>query len=547
MTKISQFAYKGTDLVQHGHLRDKLLDNPPQLLAVDIETISLKDRSVIGIGFGLSPIEALYVPVHSPEFLSAVLVLCDPDITKVYHNVMFDLPILLRLCPEIDCENILDTMLMCNMEGLPQELATISSHFGRNIKRIRDILPARATMDMLEDDIVADKCLDDCMATMLLYKKLWPEVNQAYFKKEMMLVPILMAMSQRGIKIDQERRQVIEEKLIQETEFYRSIAEAEGFNPASPQQVAYILMQRGNHIPIKYRNGKHSAGTNEEILKKLDDLMAALVLNYRHANKLLSTYVLPYVDRDRAYTRFHLNAATGRISSTERNMQNIPPGAGTDDAPGIRTMFLPDSGTWTDVDFNQQELRALAYISQDPEMLRIYELGLDLHQETADFIGVSRRICKNVNFAMIYGASDGTIAETAGITNLKIAHELGIRWGMKFTKAWQWIKQIQNEGIANGYVKTTQGRRLWLPSEYEESEADRRRKAVNYPIQGSAAELTKDALLACARTGYDLVLQVHDEIVVDGYIPTEELKALGLEELAPFYCPISVKHLERWE
>lgn len=547
MASIKTFAYKGTQPGQQSFLRDKLLDNPPRLLAVDIETRSLKDRSVVGIGFGLSPTEAIYVPVHSPAFTSAVLVLCDPGITKVYHNAMFDIPILFGIYNIIDTENVLDTMLMCNMEGLPQQLGEIALAFGMEIKKIKDILPARTTMDELPDDVVADKCCDDVMATMLVYEKLWPHVNHAYFRREMALIPVLMAMSLRGIRIDQERRQLLEDKLSLEVDFYRSLAEAEGFNPASTQQVAYILMQRGNHIPVQRNRKGYSASTDEEVLKKLDDPMAALVLNYRKTSKLLSTYVLPYKGQERGYTRFHLNAATGRISSTERNMQNIPPGPGSMDNPGVRTMFLPDSGCFTDLDFSQQELRALAYISQDPVMLDIFERGLDIHQQVADFMGIPRRVCKNVNFAAIYGASDETIMETAGITSIGKAHEVGIMWRTMFKEAARWIIQVQEQGICDGYVMTLQGRKLWLPGEFVEGESDRRRKAVNYPIQGSAAEITKDALLAVARAGHELVLQVHDELVIDGNIAEKELRGLGLEELAPFKCPISVAYYSRWQ
>lgn len=861
MTNISKFAYKGSEPGRVSYLHDKLLDNPPRLLSVDIETRSLKDRTIIGIGFGLSPTEAFYIPSHSLEFAYALRILCKPDIVKLFHNSLFDLPILVQVCPDIDTTNILDTQLMCAMEGLPQELASISSALGREIKRIRDILPTRATMDQLEDNIVADKCTDDCLSTMLVYEKLWPEINQEYFKREMQLIPILMAMSRRGIKIDQQRRQLLEDKLSAEVDFYRMVADGEAFNPASTQQVAKILMRRGCRIPIHHKNGKYSASTDEEVLKRISDPIAALVLLFRKYSKLLSTYIIPYREQDRAHTRFHMNTATGRLASAERNMQNIPPGLGTDDMPGIRTMFMPDSGSWTDADFSQQELRVLAYVSQDPTMLDIYNRGLDIHQETADFMGIGRRIAKNVTFclpmntqaltrsgwksyndisigdwvlgynpeedimlwtlvmhkydakapvimfgnshvhfratashrwygqhrvhsrgnpdryisqvrttdqilstgkcdfrmvlsapaylgailvdqssitpqqagilawvlcdgerrgrilqsltanlnkveyieslldgapawfesirhgmvawrvqskyirpllnefdsgvesfilslsdaarveflrsaimaegwtnqnrvsigqntgsvsdaiklaafldgnfvrtydslsytgkiyqhhklsspyvtaqkmcildiedsqpvwclgtgtsnfvvkdcdgkifitgnAMIYGASDDTIMETAGIMDRGKAHELGVSWRSKYPKAARWIEDIQGQGLANGYVRTIQGRKLWLPSELEEDEGGRRRKATNFPIQGSAAEMTKDALIVCAKMGYDLVLQVHDELLIDGYVAEEELREVGLEDLGPFKCPIEVKHYERWQ
>ncbi len=550
MSSIGLFAYKGTAPAQRDFLYTKLLDNPPRVMSVDIETVSLKDRRIIGVGFGLSPTEALYVPRHSEEFYTAITMLCDPGITKIYHNVLFDLPQLYDLCPEIDSENTLCTMLMCVMEGLPVDLAGIAFHLGRNIKRIADILPKGMTMDQLEDSVVADKCLDDCMATMLVYESVYPHINQEYFSREMALVPVLMKMSRRGIKIDQQRREELEERLKTEVDFYLSLAEAEGFNPASTQQVAYVLMQKGCRVPVEWRNGKFSASTDEEVLRRIDNPWAALVLNYRKVSKMLGTYIKPYKGLARGYTRFHMNAATGRISSTQRNMQNIPPEASNPDPvnnPGPRTMFLPDSGVWTDFDNSQQELRTLAYRSQDPELLHVYEKELDVHQYFANFAGIPRKVCKNVNFAAIYGASDETINETAGFNNMRRAHEIGVMWRTLFKRAAVWIDETQEQGIADGFVTTIGGRRLWLPGEDVERESDRRRKAVNYSIQGSAAELVKAQMLLCAGRGYDLALQVHDELVIDGHIEEEELRGLGLENVGPFKCPIDVKYVERWE
>jgi DNA polymerase I-like protein with 3'-5' exonuclease and polymerase domains len=260
----------------------------------------------------------------------------------------------------------------------------------------------------------------------------------------------------------------------------------------------------------------------------------------------------PYAGVERAYTHFHLDSATGRPSSYSENMQNIPPKK--KDSRNFRGMFLPDNGIWTDMDNSQVELRELGYLSGDREMNYIFSLPLylpdgsknidaDIHQQTANATAVDRNKAKNGNFAFVYGATEQTLMETLGTNDLQAVREWTGLWSIKFPQAWDWIHDVQEFGVNHGYVTTMMGRKLRIPNEFEESEDGRKRKAVNYGIQGSAAEVLIKQLIAVKdRT---LSLQVHDQILFDGYIDTSELRFL--EDVTPLHIPIEVNYVARWE
>jgi DNA polymerase-1 len=362
-------------------------------------------------------------------------------------------------------------------------------------------------------------------------------MDMEYLNIEMELIPILLEMSYRGLLIDQEARRELELRLEKEVKYYQDLCEGEGFNPGSPQQVAYILAKRGAYsvLPrIPFTKGYRSISTEEKVLNKMDDPMAAIVLNYRTKSKLLNTYIKPWGMDERAYCRYHLDAITGRPSSTNRNMQNIPAGE-------PRGVFIPDDGVWTDIDFSQVELRTLAYLAGDREMQYIFESGGDIHQYTADFLGIERKLAKNTNFAIIYGATDETLAETAGIRNIARARELKERWFRLYVEAGDWAQERQLKALEYPYARTVFGRNIRLPTLEEEDSGGIMRKAVNYPIQGSASEVLKRALIMCKEL--PMALTVHDEILFDGKVELPN----GLEHIAPFYTPISVKYLQRWE
>ena len=222
-------------------------------------------------------------------------------------------------------------------------------------------------------------------------------------------------------------------------------------------------------------------------------------------------------------------------------MQNIP--GKKSDITNCRNILLPDNHIFTDVDWSQLELRILANLSQDREMLHTFEVGGDIHQTTADFLGIDRKIAKNVNFALVYGATDETLMETAHIRSLERAKQLRQNIFQLYTGVGDWIETVHHQCTQTFKARTIFGRNLRLPDLNEERLDGIQRKAVNYPIQGSAAEILKRGLIACK--DLDLALQIHDELLVDGFVPDYRFKLL--EDLAPFHTPVEVHYLEHWE
>ena len=538
-------------IAYHGNLvfnnRDDLLNYmnsvlpERRLVSIDVETISLENTKPVGFSIAISPSEAFYFTLY-PEMEVEMPwdIISNPDIRKIFHNSLFDLSAMDEY--NMDTSNIEDTMIMAMLLNYPAKLIDLASTLDITIYSIGENLGKGMTTLDLPLAEVASKCCQHSKATFALYESLVEAVDKAYYRIEVSLVTILMRMSMRGVKIDQEVRNQLEEQFSEDAEYYEKLCINEGImNPGSPQQVGFILAKRSNLLPIRRRKNNRTGkwemklSTKSEYLEKLSDPLASAVLSYRHTTKMLSTYLLPLRNYSRAYTRWHLDAITGRISSTKRNLQNM--------AYELRPMFVPDNGVFTDWDASQIELRVLAEDSQDEEMLRIFDTGGDIHKATADFMGIDRKIAKNVNFSMIYGATDQTIMETAHIQNIKRARQLKEMWFEKYGGAARWIQLQQEKGWEDGYVETMYGRKIKLPiGKEDKGEIDR--KSVNYPIQGSAAEIIKRVMLKCKEL--PLVLQVHDELIADGDVQ-DEVKELHLEDLAPFRQPYNIQTMERWQ
>lgn len=548
-----QFYYLGDVAPHKGMYQEYLTDRHPLLIGVDTETISLKERIAIGIGIAVEPNIGFYFPLFPKESVTVPWhLLKDPNVTQVYHNGMFDLACLREY--NICDTNVMDTNIMSRLlcykyNGL-SDLTWIHKTEVYEVKELLAKYNAKLMLD-LPPNMVARKCIQDACATLKLYYEFLPQMDLPYLKTEMETIPIMLRMSERGLKIDQEIRIELEEQLTSEVETYLEMCEElEAFNPGSPQQVAYILAKRGSYnvfsrLPFtRNKYGRHTTtlSTAKEILEYMEDPLAQLILSFREKSKLLCTYIKPWSGDDRAFTRYHLDAITGRPSSTDRNMQNIP-GANSRGGINVRAMFLPDSGVWTDVDFSQTELRVLAYLSQDREMLHIYESDGDIHQIAADFMGIDRKIAKNVSFAMIYGGTVQTLMETAHIKSMDRAAQLKEMWFQLFPRAADLIQTLQHDSLVTGRAKTVFGREIRLPTQDEEGVDAIHRKAVNYPIQATAAEIMKRALILCQ--GMDMALQVHDEILIDGIVTPDMFECL--EHIAPFKTPVSIKYLERWE
>ena len=526
------------------------LDSYWPVIAVDTETISLKNQVCIGIGIMFGP-HRLYVQTYPEltEIATKVMWLISrPDITKVYHNVFYDYRVLCDLAEEEglnipDLTNIADTSLMAKVSGHSAsledssiELLNFSNEY--SIKGLLAEAGHRATMLDVPIEMVAAKCLNDVYATYNLRDKfnLTPAMEDCY-NVDLEMVRVLLKMELQGLALHQPLLLEHQERLKRKMLRLGDVCAVEGFNPGSSQQVGYVLATRGNILP--FTKGRKQLRTDEEVLEELDDPLAQVVLDYRSAQKLLGTYVEPWVGKERATTHFRMDLSTGRLASFDRNLQNIP--------PEMRAIFKPDNVVFSWFDYSQIELRTLAHMTGDKVMLEAYENNYDLHQMTADVAGVSRADGKTFNFAKVFGASNRMLARKTSVPAAQIP-VLREAWDKLYPDAARWISnQMYNHGAT---VESLYGRKMQLPlakdgvSNTRAFEIHVGNCAVNYPIQGTAADIMKRAIIQISKDGPDMRLQIHDELLIDGYYQFDK----GLESVCPeFKTPFEAKFGPVWK
>ncbi len=393
---------------------------------------------------------------------------------------------------------------------------------------------------------VANKCQMDAKVAFGLYLDYKPKMDSQYpeyFKIEMEVIPILIDLSMGGLSIDQGARADLQAKLEDEVEFYRRQLEEYGVEkPGSTQQVGYMLGKRGNFLPMT--RSKRQLSTREADLEFLNDPMAAAVLGWRGKSKLLNTYISPIAGDDRFYTEYYLDTVVGRLNSRNRNIQNIP--------PECRYIFLPDNGCFTTGDYSQEHPRILAVVSQDREMLRVFENGEDIHLNTAKQLRISRTLAKRVNNAMHGGATAETVSTHTKIRDKNLCSKFIDDWSRVYRSAWDWIQYAQREGVKNGWsLPTLFGRSIRIPDEYTKwgrlNTDAMKRKSSSYPILGSDGEVMKRAIILCYKKGLKppvMAATVHDSLTFDGDV---ELPVEELEMIPGFTIPFEVKKTLRWE
>ena len=579
-------AYYGPHDYTEEELIERLKSESPAAIAIDTETISLKDRTIIGIGIALNEQEAVYFPILPDEskYLPLCWELLSRPSTKVFHNALYDLYAITeyradgeqgggawldaivqeaRLPSWLGHGLLADTSAMSHIQALPTGvLADMSrAYVGFKIDTISDILPERQTMLDLETAVVAKKCLHDCIATFRLYLKMggpswwdadphtwkyeanWYDgcdpfeptsytVTQAMkdcYQVDMKLIPLLMRMSRRGMAL----RVDLVEDWYQRTSYARlfmeDICTREGFKPGSNQQVGIMLAERGNFLPFT-PSGKQLA-TGNDILSDLSDPLAVVVLKYREYTKLKGTYLEKLRGQKRDYTHFRMDLSTARLSSYDVNQQNIP--------ARIREIFAPDSGTWSDLDDNEIEMRVFAYVTQDPTMLQAYKDGSSIHATTqevlwpgSDLTNKAWRVrAKTFNFAMIFYALVKTLSHHTKLPDA-ICKDYREIWIGTYPDAYAWMKDKEEGG---DYIENLYGRRCRLPEGLQYSWKHIINCRINYPIQSGAAEIVKRQMLICEALGMDQALQVHDEILVDGKVEfPPELAYIHPELHTPF-------------
>ena len=561
--------YHGTSTESPDVLVSKLL-NSKDFIAVDVETVSLIDKTIIGIGIAISTNDSFYCPIfpECSEIIEQVYRLTTrSDITKIYHNGNFDIEGLRQYAvsnnlPEPDIWNIADTNLMANNAGLWPDLHTLGRELLNDyslftipqlLDEARKVQGKRnVTMLDVPLDKVALKCCNDVRTTYRLHEVIpqhphWNSRVEDCYNTDLHLTSWLKVISRKGFKLD---KPVLRDKyndLILQAEELEEWAEEFGISISSNQQLGMYLANDRIVLPLT-KSGRQ-LDTSEEVLEKVNHPMAKAALEYRGIRKTLSTYLEPYLGADRAYTNFRLDLSTGRLASFDRNLQNVP--------PDLRCILSPDSGTFSYGDMSQAEMRTFAFITKDPVMKKAYDDGISIHEVT--FRGIypdkvydknthDYTLAKSFNFAMIFNAEDDTLASRFKVP-FKLAKQIKADWLALYHVGHQWMLDMINTdfscncGCGLAYVEDIFGRKMLLPDAFRGQKHIDTCK-ISYTIQGSVASANKRALLYTMTTDNpDMRLQVHDEFIVDGIY--EFRKELD-EIYKGLYIPFENKQANKW-
>ncbi|MCC0176743.1 DNA polymerase I [Waterburya agarophytonicola K14] len=563
-------------------LKKQINTNKP--VAWDMETTSLETHlaELVGIGccWGNKDSDIAYIPINhqvgkqlAKELVLSSLkpILEDVKYPKSLQNAKFDRLVLHHQGIKLSGV-VFDTMLasyVLNPE-MTHNLGDLSERYelGIKAKSYKELgLSKKQTIADLDILVAADYCGLDCYAAYYLTDKLkaelsnYPQLSKLLLEVEQPLEPVLAIMEETGISLDIEYLQQFSQKLnkdLQKLERDIYTAAGEEFNLSSPKQLSVILFEKLGLDVKKSRKTKTGYSTNQQVLEKLkgDHPVIDNMLEYRTLAKLKSTYVdaLPALVRkstNRVHTNFNQTVvATGRLSSSNPNLQNIP--IRTEFSRQIRQAFLPQSG-WLLVaaDYSQIELRILAHLSQEPVLLDAYQNNKDVHTVTAqllfekeDITSEERRLGKIINFGVIYGMGAQRFSRESGFKT-DIGKEFIDKYRQKYALVFQYLDSVKKQAIALGYVTTILGRRRYVnlisdqlkelrginpeainldSLKYSYTDAQILRAAANSPIQGSSADIIKIATIKLQNILQDyqarLLIQVHDELVLE--VPPEE-------------------------
>jgi len=543
------------------------------LTAVDTETTSLDALAaeLVGISLSVKPGEACYIPVahrNGESQLDRDLVLSrlkpwleSESHFKVGQNLKYDMHIFANYGVSLQGvafdtlleSYVLESHMPHNMDSLAER------HLGLKTIRYEEVCGKgvhQIGFDQVDLQIATNYAAEDADITLRLHLELWPQIQEnpgllyIYEQVEMPAMRVLGIMERNGIRIDsallaKQGQQVGKRLLELEGEIHQLAGQP--FNIQSPKQIAEILFGQ-LELPVIKKTPSGAPSTDEEVLQKLaeDYPLPARILDYRSLAKLMSTYIekLPRMadpKTGRVHTNFsQATAVTGRLASSDPNLQNIP--VRTEEGRRIREAFIPAEGCkLLSADYSQIELRIMAHIAEDENLLEAFRTGKDVHQATAaEIFGVplsdvnseQRRYAKVINFGLIYGMSAFGLAGNLGIER-SAAQNYIAKYFDRYPGVAQYMERTRLEARENGYVETVFGRRLWLP-EIKGSNGPRRqgaeRAAINAPMQGTAADLIKLAMIACQewlekeQLKTKMLLQVHDELVFD--VPLDEIEIL---------------------
>jgi DNA polymerase-1 len=556
---------------------DRLRQAP--LFAFDTETTSLDymKAQVVGVSFAVEPGLAAYVPLaHSypdaPEQLDRNAVLAqlrplleDPNHLKLGQNLKYDANVLVN--HGIALRGIAhDTMLqsyVLNSTAIRHDMDSLALHYldyqtlhyedvaGKGVKQI--------SFDQVGIEEATRYAAEDADITLRLHECLWPRVaaeaplRELYKTVEMPLVPVLSRIERTGVLVDvfklAEQSRELEQRMA-EIEKEAHAAAGHVFNLGSPKQIQAILYDQ-LMLPVLKKTPKGQPSTDESVLAELAENyeLPRLILDHRSLAKLKSTYTdkLPQMinaKTGRVHTSYHQAVtATGRLSSSDPNLQNIP--VRSEEGRRIRQAFIAAEGhRIVAADYSQIELRIMAHFSGDPNLCAAFAENADVHRHTAaEVFGVpesevtadQRRSAKAINFGLIYGMSAFGLGKQLGIDR-NLAQRYIDAYFRRYPGVLAFMDRTRETAKLYGYVETLYGRRLYIP-EIDARNAQRRqyaeRTAINAPMQGTAADIIKRAMLAVdgwiqglgADAGIRMIMQVHDELVF-------EVRADGVEQAA---------------
>ncbi|MEN9543512.1 MAG: hypothetical protein RLZZ598_345, partial [Pseudomonadota bacterium] len=542
------------------------------LVALDTETDSLDGMRarIVGISFSVRPGEACYIPLGhnypgAPEQLPAAEVLArlkpwleDASRPKLGQNLKYDSHVFAN--HGIALRGIAhDTLLQSYVleAHKPHSLESLAErHLGRKGLSYEEVAGKGAQQipfSQVSVEVATQYSGEDSEMTLHVHQALWPrlerdaELRFVYEQIELPTARVLQSVERHGVLIDavllqQQSRELAERMVGLEAEAHALAGQP--FNLGSPKQIGEILFNKLG-LPAKKKTASGAPSTDEDVLTALaaDYPLPAKLLEHRSLSKLKSTYTdkLPLMVNP-ATGRVHTNyaqavAVTGRLASNEPNLQNIP--IRTAEGRRVREAFVAKPGSVIlSADYSQIELRIMAHISEDEVLLKAFADGIDVHRATAAEVfgvavdqvsGEQRRYAKVINFGLIYGMGAFGLASNLGIET-KAAKDYIDRYFARFAGVRRYMDETRVRAKAQGYVETVFGRRLWLP-EINSPNGPRRtgaeRQAINAPMQGTAADLIKLAMIAVQGAleaqgrATKMIMQVHDELVLE--VPEAEL------------------------
>ncbi len=548
---------------------DRWLDTitAADLVAVDTETTSLDymGAEIVGLSLSVEAGKAAYVPLAhdypgAPRQLPRDEVLArlegflqDPEQQKVGHHLKYDAHIFARYGIKLAgmrFDSMLESYVLNSVATRHDMNSTARHYLGRETIHFEDVAGKGAkqlTFNQVDLETAAPYAAEDADITLQLHEKLWAELGKieslrsVYEDIEQPLMPVLLAMEETGVLIDREMLASQSKELAQKMQELEAQAhELAGgpFNVGSPKQLQQILFEQ-LELPVMRKTPKGQPSTAEDVLIELahDYDLPRVILDYRSVSKLKSTYTdkLPLQisnNTGRVHTSYHQAvAATGRLSSTDPNLQNIP--IRTPEGRRIRQAFIAPAGyVLLAADYSQIELRIMAHLSGDEGLQNAFANEQDIHRATAAEVfdvaldavtSDQRRSAKVINFGLLYGMSAFGLAKQLDVTRGEAQEYINLYFD-RYPGVNAYMDSIREKAREQGYVETMFGRRLYLP-EINARNVQRHqyaeRSAINGPMQGTAADIIKRAMitvqhwLTASRIDARMIMQVHDELVFE--------------------------------